>query len=95
VSADLAEERLMLVNLRSQARRSIAAGALVVSLAPAMWLGAITNDVGLLAATIYAPFALVWGARWLWSGISMHSVASFKLRRLHARDTGLPPARLV
>jgi len=86
----------MLVNLRSQARRSIVAGALVVvSLAPAMWLGAITNDVGLLAATIYAPFALVWGGRWLLSGISTHSVASFKLRRLHARDTGLPPARLV
>lgn len=86
----------MLVSLRSQARRTIAAGTgLVVSLAPAMWLGAVTNDVGLLAATIYAPFAFVVGARWLISGISMHSVATYKLARLHARDTGLPPARLL
>ena len=87
---------MMLLQVRSHARRSIAAGAgILLSIVPAMWLGAFTNDVGLLAVTLYAPVALVWGARWLFNGLGMHSSASLKLRRLHARNTGLPPARLL
>jgi hypothetical protein len=93
---DPAELRLMLLNERSWARRSLALGAaLLASIAPVMWLGAVTNDIILLLASLHTGFALIFGTRWFVGGLSAHSVVSFKLRRLHARDTGLPPARLL
>ena len=93
---DPAKHRLLLIEDRRDARGSILLGLLFVLAAiPLLILSVSTNDQVLLLGTLLVPVALGFGARYLLGGIASHSVASFRLRKLHARRTGLPPARLV
>ena len=93
---DPAKHRLMLIEDRRDARGSILLGLLVVLAAiPVLILSVTTNDTVLLLGTLVVPVAIGFGIRYFVSGIARHSVASFRLRKLHSRRTGLPPARLV
>ena len=94
--ADLARWRRSYLSDRADARRDLVLGlASIGSAAPAAWVSTATNDVVLLLGTIYVPVALGFGLKYLIAGIARHAAASLRLRELHRRDTGLPPARLV
>jgi hypothetical protein len=93
---DPAKHRLILIDDRSEARGSILFGLLLLlSGVGVLFLSVTTNDTMLFIGTMVVPVALGFGARSLVGGIARHSVASFRLHQLHARRTGLPPARLV
>ena len=93
---DPAKHRLILIDDRSEARGSIVFGlAVLLAAIPILLLSVSTNDAVLLLGTFLVPTALGIGAKCLVSGLVGHSVASFRLRQLHSRRTGLPPARLV
>ncbi|MEJ7596602.1 MAG: hypothetical protein WKG01_01725 [Kofleriaceae bacterium] len=93
---DPAKHRVLLIYDRSEARGAIFVGlVLVLSAVPVLMLSVWTNDIVLLLGTLYLPAALGFGVRALLGGIARYSVASFNLRHLHNRPTGLPAARLV
>lgn len=93
---DPAKHRLMLIEDRRDARGSILLGLLLLLGAiGALALSVTTNDQVLLLGTLIVPAALGFGIRYLLAGVASHTVASFRLRKLHARQTGLPSARLV
>jgi hypothetical protein len=97
---DLAKQRLSLLAERDQARRDIARGVLVLlSMIPVVTMiplvTMLTDDVQLLVATVYVGLSIVIGARLIARGLGRHLPASFKLRQLHARNTGMPSVRVI
>ena len=93
---DPAKRRVLLIDERREALGSIGFGlVLVLAAVPIFLLSIWTTDTVLLVGTILLPAALGYGVRCLVSGVARHGVATLRLRRLHARRTGLPSARLV
>ena len=93
---DPAKHRLMLIDERREALGAVVFGlVLLLGSVPVLLLSVSTNDTLLLIGSVILPGALGFGIKSLVSGIASHLTASFRLRQLHARRTGLPPARLV
>jgi hypothetical protein len=93
---DLADWRIVLLHERDIARRELLLGAmLLASTVPMVLMAVLTNDIVLFVATFYAPLAIGFGLKFAFGGIRNYSRASLKLRQLHARDNGLPRARLI
>lgn len=94
---DPAHWRSLLIAERAVGRREIAVavGLLATAVGVAV-VGMFGSHAVLTLATFYVPTVLVIGlVRLLPRAIGRHVRASYKLRQLHSRDTGLPAARLV
>lgn len=96
MSSDPALLRNAHLHERAIARYDIAASAAMFGAGITFALvGMFTNDTMLIIGTFAAPVLIFFSVKRFAGGLGRHAHASLKLHQLHARDTGLPTARVV